>query len=160
MKKILNATLTLLTMSSFSFTGNCFAADIENIIAGSINGAKITGVSLAPIPNDDAVELRVRTTTGERDFIITKNNIPVALSALKNPQLTGKENARIANKIIQHGPLITYMTPPLPAPVMLAANTQEGHVVNFAAGNPPTKAANAPAVVAATIASANQQASR
>lgn len=162
MKKIQKAAFILLTLSSFSFAGDCFAADIENIIAGSINGAKITGVSLAPIPNDDAMELRVRTSTGERDFIVTKSNIPVALAALKNPQLTGKENAMIANKIIQHGPLITFMTQPvpLPPPVMLATNTHESHVVNFAAGNPQPQAANAPAVVAATIASANQQASR
>jgi hypothetical protein len=140
----------------------CFAIDVATTIAESVKNTRIISVALATIPNDDSMILAINTSAGTRNIIVTKENIPVALAALKNPQVTGIENAAISEQIIQHGPLISFLNPP-PA-LLLASNppVPNPEVVNPAMQNQPPSMMpeSAPSEVAATIASANQQASR
>jgi hypothetical protein len=141
-------------------TRNAFAMDINALIADTVKNSKILSVSIEPIPNDDAVTLKIVTTRGERNIILTKENLPLALAALKNPQITGPQNASVSKRIVQHGALISYMAPP--QGLMLASNSPQQAIVPE--GIPPqtvsTAPAAPPALMPAAIASANQQASR
>ncbi len=144
-------------------TRAAYAIDVATTIAESIKGTKIISVALATIPHDDSMILAINTSAGTRNIIVTKENIPVALNALRNPQVAGIENAAISEDLIQHGPLIDFLNPP--SMPMLAANPSvpNPEVVNPAMQNDPPSATvpeSAPSEVAAAIASANQQASR
>jgi hypothetical protein len=144
-------------------TRAAFAMDVAATIAESIKGTRIISVALATIPHDDSMILAINTSAGTRNIIVTKENIPVALNALRNPQVAGIENAAISEDLIQHGPLISFLNPATMP--MLASNppVPNPEVVNPAMENQPPSSVvpeSAPSEVAATIASANQQASR
>jgi hypothetical protein len=156
------SSLVKVSIVFFLLTRTCFAVDITDVIAASVRNTKIISVELATIPHDDSMILAINTSGGMRNLIVTKENIPVALAALKNPQVTGIENAAISDNIIQNGPLLAFIAPP-PA-IQLASNppVPNAEVVNPAmqTQEPTMMPESAPSEVAATIASANQQASR
>lgn len=147
----------------FLLTRAAFATDVAATIAESIKGTRIISVALATIPHDDSMILAINTSAGTRNIIVTKENIPVALNALRNPQVAGIENAAISEDLIQHGALVAFLNPATMPRLASNPPVPNPEVVNPAMENQPPSSVvpeSAPSEVAATIASANQQASR
>jgi hypothetical protein len=96
MRRIAQNLIVLLSLSLISTS--LLAADISDIIGQNIKGTQILDVKILTIPNDDGLMLVVKTSAGERKFIVTKENIVAALAILQNPEAYGANNAMLLNR--------------------------------------------------------------
>jgi hypothetical protein len=138
----------------FSFTtlSAHAAMDITEAVAQSTRNVTVTDVTLAPIPHDDAMMLMIHTNAGQRNIIVAKSAVNVAIAALMNPHISGYHNAMVTSRIIQN-PIVPRQIPAPAAPLAKAIPASElPHFV------PQLASASATIAVAATA--ANQQASK
>lgn len=130
-----------------------FAVSPSVAVEQLVMGTKIKDVSLAPLPHSNAIRLSIETSAGQKHIILAKNQVHAALSALKNPHITGKHNAMVSTRIIhQNQALAQFVTP------AKIANPPQKMALNQ-----PTKALPTPsaaAIATMTAVSSNQQASR
>lgn len=115
-----------------------------------VQGTKIKDVSLSPMPHSTAMRISIDTSEGQKNIILPKSQIHIALAALKNPRTTGLNNAMISARIISQKPgLMQYSSPPAPKPMSI--------------NRLPTKQLPTPsaaAIATMSVVSANQQASK
>lgn len=133
---------------------NCaLAISPSNAVEQLVQGTKIKDVSIIPVPHSSAVKLSIDTSAGQKHIILPKNQINAALSALKNPHITGTNNALVSTRIINQNPVLAHFVNPaktINPPQKIALNQQTKQL--------PTPSAAAIATMSAV--SANQQASR
>ncbi|MES2218859.1 MAG: hypothetical protein V4501_10670 [Pseudomonadota bacterium] len=143
-----------------------YASDVSEVIAQNIKGTKILDVKIEQIPHDDSLLLIVKTSEGERRFIVTKENIVAALAVLQNPERYGATNSILINRTI---PIL-----PGAKPLVIAKNPLQAQPATVIAATKapiqasPTQqlvqttgtASAASAIVSSMVLSANQQASK